>query len=108
MDSEMFHFSIGWILYCECSFRKGKGASTKTKAGGGDGGGDDDFDAWMKSRQLLKPDDQLELTEAELAEEITKVLTVTNTNVLHNLVVYSFKEGTFVNVRDSNNYLQSH
>lgn len=54
----------------------------------------------MKSRQLLKPDDQLELTEAELSEEITRVLTVTNTNVIHNLVVYSFKEGTFVKVKD--------
>uniref|UniRef100_W8AIE2 Dynein intermediate chain 2, ciliary n=2 Tax=Ceratitis capitata TaxID=7213 RepID=W8AIE2_CERCA len=64
-----------------------------------DGGGDaDDFDAWIKSRQLLKPDDQLDLTEAELGEEITKVLTTTNTNVIQNLVVYSFKESAFVQV----------
>jgi len=72
--------------------------TSKGKAdGGGGGGGDaDDFDAWMKSRQLLKPDDQLDLTEAELGEEVTKVLTPTNTNVIRNLVVYSFKEGEFV------------
>uniref|UniRef100_A0A1B0BBL8 Uncharacterized protein n=1 Tax=Glossina palpalis gambiensis TaxID=67801 RepID=A0A1B0BBL8_9MUSC len=50
------------------------------------------------SRQLLKPDDQLELTEAELGEEITKVLTPTNTNVVLNFVVYSFKEGAFVKI----------
>jgi len=38
----------------------------------------------------------LDLTEAELGEEVTKVLTPTNTNVIRNLVVYSFKEGEFV------------
>lgn len=72
--------------------------SSKTKGGeGGGGGGDaDDYEAWMRSRQLLKPDDQLDLTEAELGEEVTKVLTPTNTNIIRNLVVYSFKEGEFV------------
>ncbi|XP_017484570.1 PREDICTED: dynein intermediate chain 2, ciliary [Rhagoletis zephyria] len=70
---------------------------TASKSNLRDGGGDaDDLDAWIKSRQLLKPDDQLELTEAELGEEITKVLTPTNTNVVHNLVVYSFKDSSFV------------
>ncbi|XP_067632457.1 dynein intermediate chain 2, ciliary isoform X2 [Eurosta solidaginis] len=81
--------------------RKGSKAKIKSvsKANIKDGGGDaDDLDAWIKSRQLLKPDDQLELTEAELGEEITKVLTPTNTNVVHNLVVYSFKESAFVSV----------
>ncbi|XP_064543240.1 dynein intermediate chain 2, ciliary [Drosophila montana] len=74
-----------------------KNRGSKTKGEGGGGGGDaDDFDAWMKSRQLIKPDDQLDLTEAELGEEVTKVLTPTNTNVLRNLVVYSFKEGEYV------------
>lgn len=52
----------------------------------------------MKSRQLAKPDHQLDLSEAELGEEITKVLTTTNTNVVHNLVVYSFKEEAYVTV----------
>ncbi|XP_004444527.1 dynein intermediate chain 2, ciliary [Drosophila pseudoobscura] len=74
---------------------KAKNRASKAKADGG-GGDADDFDAWMRSRQLLKPDDQLDLTEAELAEEVTKVLTPTNTNVIHNLVVYSFKEGEYV------------
>lgn len=63
-----------------------------------DGGGNEaaDLDEWLKSRMLVKPDDQLELTDAELAEEINKVLTTTNTNVIRNLVVFSFKEGEFV------------
>lgn len=52
----------------------------------------------MKSRALLKPDDQLELTEAELNEEISKVLTIQNTNVVKNLVIYSFTEGGYVPV----------
>lgn len=69
---------------------------SKTKAEGGGGGDADDFDAWMKSRQLIKPDDQLDLNEAELGEEMTKVLTPTNTNVVRNLVVFSFKEGEYV------------
>ncbi|KAI9575546.1 hypothetical protein GQX74_015577, partial [Glossina fuscipes] len=76
-----------------------KTGAGKGKSPGGEGAGDaDDLDAWIKSRQLLKPDDQLKLTEAELGEEITKVLTPTNTNVVHNFVVYSFKEGTFVKI----------
>ncbi|KAI9576754.1 hypothetical protein GQX74_010736 [Glossina fuscipes] len=84
------------------SWRK-KGAG-KGKSSGGEGAGDaDDLDAWIKSRQLLKPDDQLELTEAELGEEITKVLTPTNTNVVLNFVVYSFKEGTFVKIPPAGN-----
>lgn len=79
-------------------------SSAKLKVGpGGGAGGDgnpdaDDFDVWMKSRQLLRPEDQLDLTDAELSEEITKMLTPTNTNVLHNLVVYSFKDEAFVTV----------
>ncbi|XP_037903642.1 dynein intermediate chain 2, ciliary isoform X3 [Hermetia illucens] len=60
--------------------------------------GTDDFESWMKSRALLKPDDQLELTEAELNEEISKVLTIQNTNVVKNLVIYSFTEGGYVPV----------
>ncbi|XP_037890367.1 uncharacterized protein LOC119637958 [Glossina fuscipes] len=70
---------------------KGKSAAKLAKTGagkgkspGGEGAGDaDDLDAWIKSRQLLKPDDQLELTEAEL--------------------VYSFKEGTFVKIPPAGN-----
>lgn len=55
-------------------------------------------DDWSKSRQLIKPDDQLDLNENELSEEIKKVLTTENPNVSKNLVIYSFKEGCFVEV----------
>lgn len=61
----------------------------------------------MKSRQLIKPDDQLDLTEAELNEEVSKVLTAQNMNILKNLVVYSFKEGAYVPVRISYFFLAS-
>uniref|UniRef100_A0A1B0BI05 Uncharacterized protein n=1 Tax=Glossina palpalis gambiensis TaxID=67801 RepID=A0A1B0BI05_9MUSC len=95
---------------------KGKSAAKLAKTGagkgkspGGEGAGDaDDLDAWIKSRKLLKPDDQLELTEAELGEEITKVLTPTNTNVVLNFVVYSFKEGTFVKIPPADSIGQNH
>lgn len=60
--------------------------------------GNDDCESWMKARQLIRPDDQLELTEAELNEEIPKVLTTSYSNVVKNLVVYSFKDGAFVQV----------
>lgn len=62
-------------------------------------GGGDEFDAWMKSRMLLKPDDQVELTEAELSEEIPKVLQSETSTVQKNLVIYSFNEGEYVLVR---------
>lgn len=77
--------------------------STASK-GKGDGPdtGNDEFDAWMKSKQLLKPDDQLDLTEAELSEEIPKMLTCDNPNIKTNLVVYSFKNGGYVHVRIRN------
>lgn len=63
--------------------------------------GGDDYEAWLRSRTPLRPDDQLDLTEAELSEEITKVLQSENTNYPKNLVVYSFKEGGYVSVRHS-------
>lgn len=49
---------------------------------------------WNKA--LIRPDDQLDLTEAELSEEVQKSLSSENTNVIRNLVVYSFKEGHYV------------
>lgn len=58
-------------------------------------GSDDD---WSKSRHLIRPDDQLDLNENELSEEIKKVLSTENPNVPKNLVIYSFKEGCFVEV----------
>lgn len=52
----------------------------------------------MKSKQLIRPDDQLDLAEAELSEEIQKILTADDPNIRKNLVIYSFKEGGYVYV----------
>ncbi|CAH1116670.1 unnamed protein product [Phaedon cochleariae] len=55
----------------------------------------DDLDEWKKSKQLLKPKDQLELTEGELKEIITKVLTTTNPQLPDSLVEFDYAEGAF-------------
>nr|XP_019941997.1 PREDICTED: dynein intermediate chain 1, axonemal [Paralichthys olivaceus] len=44
---------------------------------------------------LIKPADQLELTEAELKEEITRILTANNPHAPQNIVRYSFKEHSY-------------
>uniref|UniRef100_A0A671KFN5 Dynein, axonemal, intermediate chain 1, paralog 2 n=1 Tax=Sinocyclocheilus anshuiensis TaxID=1608454 RepID=A0A671KFN5_9TELE len=46
---------------------------------------------WMQGKTLVKPPYQLDLTEAELNEEITRVLTANNPNAPQNVVRYSFK-----------------
>lgn len=63
--------------------------------------GDGDYDTWTTRarRDAIRPEDQLELNETELSEEITKVLQTDNTNYQKNLVVYSFKEGGYIEVR---------
>lgn len=55
----------------------------------GDGTGQDD---WMQAKTLVKPEDQLELSEAELKEEFTRILTANNPHAPQNIVRYSFKE----------------
>ncbi|XP_041837611.1 dynein, axonemal, intermediate chain 1, paralog 2 [Melanotaenia boesemani] len=54
----------------------------------------DGLDEWAPGK-LLKPADQLELTETELKEEITRVLTANNPHAPQNIVRYSFKERSF-------------
>ena len=49
-------------------------------------------------RELTKPPDQLELTEQELKEELTRVLTADNPHAPSNVVRYSFKESVFKQV----------
>uniref|UniRef100_A0A8C4S5P0 Dynein axonemal intermediate chain 1 n=1 Tax=Erpetoichthys calabaricus TaxID=27687 RepID=A0A8C4S5P0_ERPCA len=49
-------------------------------------------DEWMQGKTLLKPPDQLQLSEAELKEELTRVLTANNPHAPQNIVRYSFKE----------------
>ncbi|ETN62702.1 axonemal dynein intermediate chain polypeptide [Anopheles darlingi] len=72
--------------------------SSMQKLGKGEPVDNDEFETWMKSKQLLKPDDQLDLTEAELGEEIPKLLSTENRHLPRNLVVYDFREGAFLPV----------
>ncbi|XP_076382491.1 dynein intermediate chain 2, ciliary [Megalopta genalis] len=57
------------------------------------GAGDID---WLRAKLLLKPDDQLQLTEEEMQEEIARVLTIHNTRVPDALVEWSWKLKEFV------------
>ncbi|XP_018555814.1 LOW QUALITY PROTEIN: dynein axonemal intermediate chain 1 [Lates calcarifer] len=55
----------------------------------------DGWDEWSHGKALTKPADQLELTEAELKEEITRILTANNPHAPQNIVRYSFKERSY-------------
>ncbi|XP_043595755.1 dynein intermediate chain 2, ciliary [Bombus pyrosoma] len=57
------------------------------------GGGDMD---WLRGRVFLKPEDQLVLSDAELQEEIARVLTIHNTRVPDSLVEWSWKLKSFI------------
>ncbi|XP_054979979.1 dynein axonemal intermediate chain 1 isoform X2 [Sorex araneus] len=52
-------------------------------------------DEWAQSKTIVRPPDQLELTDAELKEEFTRILTANNPHAPQNIVRYSFKEGTY-------------
>ncbi|XP_039731621.1 dynein axonemal intermediate chain 1 [Pteropus medius] len=52
-------------------------------------------DEWAQSKAAVRPPDQLELTDAELKEEFTRILTANNPHAPQNIVRYSFKEGTY-------------
>lgn len=64
--------------------------------------GEGDEDPW-RVKQQLKPDDQMELTEAELSEEVPKHLSSENRSVPHNLVIFSFREGGYIPVPKTSN-----
>ncbi|XP_010792920.1 dynein intermediate chain 2, ciliary [Notothenia coriiceps] len=53
------------------------------------------WDEWAQGKALIKPPDQLELSEAELKEEITRILTANNPHAPQNIVRYSFKERSY-------------
>ena len=54
-------------------------------------------DVIIQPKQLIKPDDQLELSEAELKEEFTRILTANNPHAPSNIVRYSFKVSSIFN-----------
>eukprot|EP00794_Sanderia_malayensis_P009932 gene9931-10952_t len=55
----------------------------------------DELDEWMQPKQLMKPEDQLDLNESELKEEFTRILTANNPHAPSNIVRYNFKELTY-------------
>lgn len=71
---------------------KGNAAKGAKKRDGLEGA---DFADDVAHAAAVKPTEQLELTEAELKEEITRVLTANNPHAPHNIVRYSYKERGF-------------
>uniref|UniRef100_A0A3Q2X687 Dynein axonemal intermediate chain 1 n=1 Tax=Haplochromis burtoni TaxID=8153 RepID=A0A3Q2X687_HAPBU len=57
---------------------------------------------WSQGKALVRPPDQMELTEAELKEDITRILTANNPHAPQNIVRYSVKERSYkpINVVD--------
>uniref|UniRef100_A0AAY4AF82 Dynein, axonemal, intermediate chain 1, paralog 2 n=1 Tax=Denticeps clupeoides TaxID=299321 RepID=A0AAY4AF82_9TELE len=56
------------------------------------GGG---VEEWTQERTLEKPANQLDLSEEELNEEITRILTSNNPHAPQNIVRYTYKERTY-------------
>ncbi|XP_075214914.1 dynein intermediate chain 2, ciliary [Lycorma delicatula] len=50
---------------------------------------------WIKGRNLIIPEDQLDLTDKELSEELARVLTTVNPSLTLDLVQWNFKQKTF-------------
>ncbi|EPY82749.1 hypothetical protein CB1_000629018 [Camelus ferus] len=75
------------------SLNVGRGARKRDEDSGTDVG--EGTDEWAQSKATVKPPDQLDLTDAELKEEFTRILTANNPHAPQNIVRYSFKEGTY-------------
>ncbi|XP_055435718.1 dynein axonemal intermediate chain 1-like [Bubalus kerabau] len=97
--------TLGTCLYCwhradfqenmlsESSISMGRGARKRDEDSGTEVG--EGTDEWVQSKATVKPPDQLDLTDAELKEEFTRILTANNPHAPQNIVRYSFKEGTY-------------
>ncbi|KAB1252139.1 Dynein intermediate chain 1; axonemal, partial [Camelus dromedarius] len=75
------------------SLNVGRGSRKRDEDSGTDVG--EGTDEWAQSKATVKPPDQLDLTDAELKEEFTRILTANNPHAPQNIVRYSFKEGTY-------------
>ncbi|GBP08465.1 Dynein intermediate chain 2, ciliary [Eumeta japonica] len=53
---------------------------------------------WMKPRVLLRPDDQEELTEADLDEEVARILTTRNPHWVLDEVAFHYGQGQFTRI----------
>uniref|UniRef100_A0A8C2UM17 Dynein axonemal intermediate chain 1 n=1 Tax=Chinchilla lanigera TaxID=34839 RepID=A0A8C2UM17_CHILA len=71
----------------------GRGARKRDEDSGTEVG--EGADEWTVSKAAVRPPDQLDLTDAELKEEFTRILTANNPHAPQNIVRYSFKEGTY-------------
>ncbi|KAJ3037519.1 cytoplasmic dynein with WD40 domain [Rhizophlyctis rosea] len=61
----------------------------------GDAGAASGADDWLPPKVLLKPPGQLQLTEAELDEELTRILNANNPHAPQNIARYNYKEQVF-------------
>ncbi|XP_063082349.1 dynein axonemal intermediate chain 1 isoform X4 [Cavia porcellus] len=75
------------------SVSMGRGARKRDDDSGTEVG--EGTDEWTQSKATVRPPDQLDLTDAELKEEFTRILTANNPHAPQNIVRYSFKEGTY-------------
>ncbi|XP_018330112.1 dynein intermediate chain 2, ciliary [Agrilus planipennis] len=66
---------------------------------------DDEFEEWKKSKQLLKPKDQLELADWEMKEPHARILLTHNPLKPDGLVEWSFAEGSFIPLHPPSNYV---
>jgi dynein intermediate chain 1 len=53
------------------------------------------FNNIVQSKELLKPEGQLQLEESELNEEMTRILNGNNPHAPHNVARFNHKEGAF-------------
>lgn len=61
----------------------------------------EDYEHWLRFHKPIKPENQVDLSEAELSEEITKHLDTEHKDFPQNLVVYSFKDYGYISVRSN-------
>ncbi|EDV26891.1 uncharacterized protein TRIADDRAFT_22484, partial [Trichoplax adhaerens] len=57
--------------------------------------GEENVDEWMQSKTVIKPEDQLDLSEVELKEEFTRILTANNPHAPSNIVRYNYKDRSY-------------
>ncbi|TMW68544.1 hypothetical protein Poli38472_006012 [Pythium oligandrum] len=68
----------------------------RSDAQGGSNPDGDDVDAYNEPvKKIVIPDNQLKLSEAELREEFSRVLTANDPNVPNNITKYNYKERTY-------------
>ncbi|KAJ8717180.1 hypothetical protein PYW08_005579 [Mythimna loreyi] len=70
--------------------KKDIGAASRAKIG------DDEALDWLKPRTLIKPDDQEDVPEADLEEEVGRILTTINSQWIADEVAYHYGKGMFV------------